>query len=161
MKVINGPKRKTLSISNIHERVLVGSNGCWIWQQNVDMNGYGEVTLHSKKMNAQRASWIIHKGEIPSGLHVLHTCDVRSCVNPAHLFLGDHKENMQDMDTKGRRVSVKGEDVGGAKLTHEKVRVIKELLRSAALTHSAIGEMFGVSKSCISYINRGKTWRWI
>lgn len=159
MKVINGPKRKTLSVSNIHERVLVDSNGCWIWQQNVDMNGYGEVTLHSKKMNAQRASWIIHKGEIPNGLHVLHTCDVRSCVNPAHLFLGDQNCNMQDMYAKGRRIAARGEDVGGAKLTYENVRAIKELLSNTTLAHKSIGEMFDVSRSSISLISRGKTWR--
>ena len=55
-----------------------------------------------KVMAAHRAAWILYKGEIPAGIFVCHTCDNRRCCNPAHLFLGTQKDNLQDMKRKGR-----------------------------------------------------------
>lgn len=82
--------------------------GCWIWMACLDGAGYGRIGVGSKRdgtkraLQASRASWMIHRGPIPKGLHVCHTCDVPACVNPDHLFLGTNKDNADDMVRKGR-----------------------------------------------------------
>lgn len=79
-------------------KVCFGASDCWYWHGCRDNGGYG--VLNGQK--AHRVSWRLFFGEIPSGLFVLHKCDLPSCVNPNHLWLGTQKENMQDMVRKGR-----------------------------------------------------------
>ncbi len=80
------------------------ANGCWLWAGAVDDMGRG--AFNGKTRKAHRAAWEFSHGSIPAGLCVCHRCDVPLCCNPAHLFLGTHQENMDDMGRKGRRVSV-------------------------------------------------------
>ena len=63
---------------------------------------YGKVRLGGKLMSAHRVAWELTHGQVLDGLMVLHKCDVRNCVNPDHLFLGTHADNMRDMSAKGR-----------------------------------------------------------
>lgn len=74
--------------------------GCWFWGGG--LNGqYGRFN-QGPEAQAHRAAWRIFRGPIPKGLDVLHWCDVPCCVNPAHLWFGTHKDNMNDMWRKGR-----------------------------------------------------------
>lgn len=73
----------------------------WIWKGNL-ANGYGVFYLELKRQGAHRAAYKLFKGDIPKGMCVCHTCDIPLCCNPEHLFLGTHKENMEDRNLKGR-----------------------------------------------------------
>jgi hypothetical protein len=83
------------------------NSGCWIWEGYEDSCGYGlffSPLLYGKNRpgRANRGAYMLFKGHIPDGLCVLHSCDARLCVNPDHLRLGTHAENMQDMALRGR-----------------------------------------------------------
>ena len=76
--------------------------GCWEWIGTITNEGYGVFGVEGGFSSAHRFSWKIHYGDIPDGLLVLHKCDNRKCVNPEHLFLGTHQDNMRDKIAKGR-----------------------------------------------------------
>lgn len=80
------------------------NSGCWLWTKALTKEGYGSLGFNRKINYAHRVSWILHRGEIPPGLCVLHHCDTRACVNPDHLFLGTYQDNFHDCRAKGRIV---------------------------------------------------------
>ena len=75
---------------------------CWIFLGALDSSGYGSINRGAFRGKAHRYVWSVIVGPIPSDMHVLHACDNPACVRPAHLWLGTHTENMQDMQAKGR-----------------------------------------------------------
>jgi hypothetical protein len=108
-------------------------------------------------MLAHRYSWERTKGNIAAGLCICHRCDNPPCVNPDHLFLGTHADNVADRDAKGRRPAPKGVVNGMAKLSEDDVRYIRSVPKRYG-RNKALAEKFGVSTGQISYILRRKNW---
>lgn len=122
--------------------IPVPESGCWLWMGSVDPEGYpktgghptGHLAAHERR--AHRVSYEAFVGPIPAGMLVCHRCDVSSCVNPRHLFLGTAKDNMRDMVAKGRCKSGK---------TRPLTAEAKQEIRTSTLTCKAIAAQFGIS----------------
>lgn len=134
------------------KHVGVTESGCWLWVSTIKHTGYGGFWMNGETIGAHRASWILHRGEIPEGGVICHKCDTPSCVNPSHLFLGTDADNVADKTVKGR--AAKGSGHALAKLTEDQARQIF-LARG---TQSSIASRFGVHQSQVSNIKRKVTW---
>jgi hypothetical protein len=137
-------------------RVQVGPlNECWPWTGGRSRFGYGRM----HKSYAHRVAWSLQVGPIPTGLQVLHACDNPPCCNPAHLFLGTPADNVLDKVQKGRQAH--GEDISNrVRLTEQHVRQIR-LAAATGVTYRALATAYGVSRSGISLVVRGKRWAWV
>ncbi len=131
------------------------ATGCWVWKATLHSNGYGRFKLPGRMAFAHRASWELHRGPIAKGLFVLHRCDNPPCVNPDHLWLGTHNENMADMRAKQRQN--KGTRQHAAKLTEPMVYGIRAMLKHGA-SHEECSIIFGVGRSTIQEVGTRATW---
>lgn len=95
---------------------------CLIWFGQKDPNGYGRLRITGKLRRAHRLMYEIHKGQIPAGAVVMHSCDRPACINIDHLSLGTQLENIRDMHSKGRAVICRGKKHGKSKLTDAQVK---------------------------------------
>ena len=132
------------------------NSGCLLWEGAINQGGYGRVRWNGKGRGAHRMAWQVSRGLIPEGLCVCHKCDVRSCINPDHLFLGTHRDNVIDMWAKGRgsRNGLREEDHPKNRLSRAQVFVIKADTR----THRKIAEEYGVCSSTVTRIKTGQLW---
>lgn len=125
---------------------------CWQWTGGHNADGYGRFIIDGKVLNAHRVSWMITHGDIPPGYEVCHSCDNPPCVNPAHLYLGTHQQNMLDMSNKGRSRQTK--------LTPEQIRIIRTL-RASGYSLKSISSRFSISDGLVSMIAHRVIWRGI
>lgn len=127
---------------------------CWRWIGSVSTDGYGLWSAYGQK-TAHRASYVMNRGQIPTGLHVLHKCDEPSCVNPSHLFLGTHQDNMADLRAKGRAYGARGELNSGAKISEaEAMQIIRD-----ARPATTIAVQYGITRETVDLIRNGRTWK--
>lgn len=95
-------KKKTDIKTRILKRIKIDDNDCWLLPASKKNNGYSKMRINGVNKRAHKVSWEVFVGPVPKGLLVLHHCDVRHCVNPAHLWLGTPKDNYDDMLRKNR-----------------------------------------------------------
>lgn len=132
---------------------------CWVWTGAVDARGYGRLIV---KREGKKVHWRAHRLSYQEfvgpleGLFVCHRCDVPRCINPDHLFLGTHTDNMADRDAKGRNNAARGPQKPSTKLTLEAVEEIKQ-----GGSASALAAKFGVSVSLIYKVRQGRAWDWL
>lgn len=157
-------RKNVITREFIESRINIDSvTGCWNWQGYIQSGGYGQTRIDNRPKLAHRSAWELYNDQrIPDGLCVCHKCDNRKCCNPAHLFIGTHKDNMQDCEAKDRRAMQKpGFNFAFTrvnrqrKLTDRQVRAIRATLHNGELLKD-IAERFGVTMSCVSVIRRGK-----
>jgi hypothetical protein len=143
-----------------HQKYSINENGCWIWIAGTRANSKGVAyprhwTDDKKSIGAHRFSFELINGQIPKGMYVCHKCDTPLCVNPNHLFIGTHHDNMRDMVLKKRSFTGRGEaKKGRSKLTDEQAEEIKKI----NISQSKIAKLFNVSQSTISRIKRGESY---
>lgn len=137
------------------------SGDCWLWTKSLRA-GYGVFRKSGRLVSAHRLAYEITNGPIPADLCICHHCDNRQCVNPSHMFLGTHKDNMQDAMGKGRfHFNPKpsyGEKNGMTKLTDDQVRELRNNWPSSESVAS-IAMRYGVSRWTIQRIVRRKVWK--
>ena len=140
----------------IEQRLLRGlpdrpADGCWLWARGQTGNGYGALK-HGRHKHAHRVAYEVWVAPVPEGAHILHSCDVRLCCNPAHLRPGTNWENVRDRIERDGQP--RGESVGGARLTEAQVREI----RSSPLGLNALASEYGVGRVTIWSVRTRKTW---
>lgn len=142
-----------------------GPDECWVWLAARYHDDYGLVGIRnqgrSTTMRAHALSLILATGEDANGRFALHRCDNPPCCNPAHLYWGDQKRNIADMDQRGRgrRPVHRGATHPRAKLTDDNVRYIRGRYATGAVSQQALADEFGVHQTIVSDIVRRVTWR--
>ena len=158
---------KEKDIQRFWSKVDIKSNDeCWHWK-GIGLKGgnkskkafpYGKLIINGRYEGAHRISWIIHHGNIPDNLYILHKCDNPSCVNPNHLFPGTAKDNVHDRNNKHRVKYKKGEQCSWAKLTEQQVIKIRERAADGEL-HKDLAKEYKVKRTTVNDIAIGKKWK--
>ena len=140
---------------------------CWQWLGAKTKGGYGGFQMDGRLTRATHFAYKLFYHKNIGSNFVLHKCDVPSCVNPNHLFLGTHTDNMRDAMKKGRLntdrpfLHLKGESHKSAKLNYKFVEEIKNRYRAGDRKNSlrAIAQDYGVDQHTIRRIVNGTGWK--
>lgn len=135
-----------------------GKNKCWPWTACL-LRGYGQFNFLGKTKKPHRIMWELVYGPIPRKLCVLHSCDNRRCVNPKHLFLGTHLDNIQDMVHKNRHRGAVGTANANTTLTEKQIIEIRTLWTTGKYTQTELSTFYPVCQSTIERIVHRKVWR--
>lgn len=165
------------------EKVKKNSHGdCWEWQALKNDKGYGRFHSKGTMIMAHKAAYVISGNDLVEGLFVCHRCDNPACVNPDHLWLGTHTDNMRDAAAKGRlacgakngtqahpesraygnrngsitcpQKRPRGESHRKSKLNNSKVAEILTSGQSGA----SLARKFNVHQNTIFRVRSGKSW---
>lgn len=144
-----GKKSKREIAIRLKAKTIQAANGCWEWTGGFHGVGYGSVP--AKMGGGRYAHRAMHEAvisEIPKGMYVLHSCDNRKCINPEHLFIGSHMDNIKDMHAKNRQRggSMPGEKNPHAKFTDDEISRIRSFHKMGAKKRE-IERKFGISET--------------
>lgn len=135
------------------------TSGCWIWSGRKFRLGYGSIYWDGRLLSTHRVSYLLNVGDIPEGIHVLHSCDNPPCVNPLHLRLGTHAENMRDKAERGRNAEMKGERNPASKITQDVADSIRSTWHQGGVKSKAqLARDFGVSEGIVHNVLSGRHW---
>jgi len=134
---------------------------CWKFLGWSSSRGYGQYTVAGKKHNAHKASYLLFIGKIPDGIVVRHKCDNPSCVNPSHLELGTHQDNMNDRRDRQRGARGDRYNSGTAKLNPVAVAVMRHMYSRGLKSQSALGRAYGVTQGAVWRVVHGKNWGYL
>lgn len=144
-------------ISRIFMKTTV-TDTCWLWNGSKYKSGYGFIKHEGKITAVHRFLYQTFFGPIDKNLVCCHKCDIRNCINPAHIFIGTRDDNQKDMRDKGR--SAKGSRNGTAKLKDEDILNIRKMY-SEGMLQREIANIYKMSQPVIGKITRRVTWRHI
>lgn len=155
-------RKKTLTVGLLRDLCSINeASGCWEWggRATKKTENYSTpiIWVNGKNRIASRVMWEISFGDIPKGMFVCHRCDLPLCLNPEHLFLGTHRDNMDDMVQKGRNARPRGDMSATSILREEQVRKIMIDDRPGVV----IAKEYGVARTTIYAIKGGQNWGWL
>ena len=148
------PKKNAMFFAKVEK-----AKGCWGWTASVDRMGRGRFKWNRRTGYAPRYSWEIHRGAIPEGMYVLHTCDNPACTNPEHLFLGTLGDNARDREEKGRGADFKGEKNLTATITEREALAIIHHIKSGK-GNTEISKL-GFPYNAVQNIRYGRAWTYL
>ena len=129
--------------------------GCWVWMSTLDKLGRAVCNINYKVRRAHRCVWEVYVSPIPEGKQCLHHCDNKYCVNPEHLYIGTHTDNMRDI-WKRKPIDRHGERAPKSKLKDSQVRYIR--WKKGAMTGKQLAQQFGITHQSVYDIWNRKTW---
>jgi hypothetical protein len=157
------PRNPGFSQDNIKDHYLEDpETGCWNWTRAKYKTGYGSKGVKGKIYYAHRLSFELHFGPIPEGKVIMHLCDNRACINPAHLRCDTQQANLLDAEIKGRMNRLQNRPRGEVHpmriLNEEQVRLIRTLY-SQGFSQSVLAERYHMAQTSMSAICRRRTWK--
>jgi hypothetical protein len=139
-----------------------GPDDCWLWTGASDVRGYGRFMVNGRNTAAPRVALALDGRPLATNLHyACHTCDVKACVNPRHLYVGNAATNARDAIDRGLAYGwprVNGDAHPGARLTSTKVAEIRSRFAAGDVNQRTLAAEYGVSKATISRVVRGRLW---
>ncbi len=150
------------NLFRLMKKVTLDIYNCWNYLGFKGKNGYGQFWLNGKTLPAHRASYLLHIGNIDTGMFVCHKCDNRGCVNPDHLFLGTCKDNLRDMCNKGRqgrdykwrKKGYKGDLHHSSKISDQEVARIREEYVPYKNGGDKLAKKYGISRTYLTQLIR-------
>ena len=151
------PFKHETFLYRVYKNVRPTVSGCVEFTGCKSDDGYGRINKNGKLVYIHREIFKEFNGDFDAKLSVCHKCDNPSCINPNHLFLGTHTDNMRDMFSKGRRRITSGEKSAKAKLRDLDIPVIRQRIASGESCYG-IARDYGVNGETILHIKHGRSW---